>query len=457
MGLLDKWRGKAANSAPVPQPPSSILSVLTAGTYPTTAVSQPSDFATLMKSGYESNAYAHTAIMLLAEGVAEIPFVVATTTARGAAKRKMERALYNTKGKAQSAAQRFTKTGEMVEVAPTHPLVQLLDKPNPRQDGATLIRDYVAWLQGTGNTYLEKARTAPNKPPAALYVWRSDCTRVTGGDSVEVSAGFEYQFNGLTKWLSSRDVIHWKTFGSTNNLYGMPPLLAAAKAVDTTNTAQAWQIQTLRNSAKPSGILHVSPPADGTGGKKFDQWLTKVREWMGFSNAGKPLVLEAMPGGDVKWIPTSFTALELDWLKGIRLSAAQIAMVYRVPSILLGDTESSTYSNMEEARKGLYQDAIFPLAVRLAKVLQRQLASEFGDDLLIYPDFDSIAATQDDTGKKATWVGDLFVKNIITQNQALTALGFETVPGGDVYSYQLAPKGAAMAKHLALYGDGPHV
>src|SRR6185437_10830688 len=81
----------------------------------------PRDYAALAREGYQSNAIVHRAVRLIAESIGSLSFV-----------------LYE--GAAELTA---------------HPLLDLLARPNPRQDGASLLEAVSSHLLLAGNAYVE--------------------------------------------------------------------------------------------------------------------------------------------------------------------------------------------------------------------------------------------------------------------------------------------------------------
>ncbi len=57
-------------------------------------------------------------------------------------------------------------------------------------------------------------------------------------------------------------MLHLKLFNPLNDHYGMSPLEAAQRPVDTHNAAAAWNKAMLDNAARPSGAL-VYAAGDG--------------------------------------------------------------------------------------------------------------------------------------------------------------------------------------------------
>src|SRR5438105_39430 len=81
----------------------------------------PRDYAALARQGYARNAIVYRAVRLIAESVGSLCFVLY----EGEAERN------------------------------THPLLDLLRRPNPRQDGASFLESVASHLLLAGNAYIE--------------------------------------------------------------------------------------------------------------------------------------------------------------------------------------------------------------------------------------------------------------------------------------------------------------
>ena len=74
------------------------------------------------------------------------------------------------------------------------------------------------------------------------------------------------------------------------------------------------------------------------------------------------------------------------------MSAKDIALVYGVPSQIIGIPDSQTYSNFAEAKLALYNETIIPLLDRVQSDLNEWLSPQFGEDLELRYNIDSIPA-----------------------------------------------------------------
>ena len=160
----------------------------------------PRDYAALAREGYLANAIVHRAVRLIAENAASCGFLLY----EGAQERE------------------------------AHPLLQLLTRPNARQDGASFFEALYAHMLLAGNAYVEAV--ALGDEVRELYTLRPDRMKVVPGhdgwaEAYEYSvAGRSVRFDQLAS--SVPPILHLTFFHPLDDHYGLAPIEAAAVAVD---------------------------------------------------------------------------------------------------------------------------------------------------------------------------------------------------------------------------------
>jgi phage portal protein BeeE len=161
----------------------------------------PRDYAALAREGYVQNAIVHRAVRLIAENAAACAYI----------------AVEDGVGR------------------DTHPLLDLMARPNPRQDGAGLFEALYAHLLIAGNAYIEAV--AIDSQVRELYVLRPDRMRVVPGPDGWAEA-YDYCVGGATVRFDQNaplpPILHLTFFHPLDDHYGLAPLEAAAVAVDST-------------------------------------------------------------------------------------------------------------------------------------------------------------------------------------------------------------------------------
>jgi HK97 family phage portal protein len=319
----------------------------------------PRDYGALTREGYASNAVANRCVRLIAEAAAAVPLRI--------------------EGEGRAAGTVRT----------------LLAQPNPDQTGVELLETFHGHLQVAGNAYLEMAQGYDG--PSGLFVLRPDRVRVMPGPKGWAEA-WEYR-NGSDRRVIERDrasgkspVLHLKLFHPGDDHYGLPPLEAAARAVDIHNAGGAWAKALLDNAARPSGALVVTS-RDGSDSRLTEAQYQRLKDELetlhaGPANAGRPLLLE----GGLDWKPMGHSPAEMDFIAARREAAREIALAFGVPPMMLGLPGDNTYANYREANLAFYRQTILPLARKTSAALAAWLGPWLGSGFAILPDEDALPA-----------------------------------------------------------------
>ena len=384
------------------------------------------NFAQQASEGYEQNVTVFLCVNLLARACAGVPWVLMQRPQGGGRPTKImsfqtASKAWNTAGRVQKFARKSAHESEIEN----HPLLSLIEKPNPLQGGPEYTETVMGFFLISGNSFETWVgpETGPNKGrPMELWPLRPDRTRVIPGtpDSGVLVRGYEYRAGmGGRDVFDASMVLHQKFFAPTDDFYGLSPIQVASRVIDGDNAALAWNQSLLANNARPPAALIVK------GGMQDD-----VRErtradiearYSGAKNAGRPMVLE----GDVDWKTLAMSPAELDWLEGRKLNAREIAKAYNVGSEFV-DMESVSYASKEQARVGLYHETILPLLDRRRDNLNNSITPRFGDGLYLDYDRDQIEALHDDTGKLYI---SIKAADWLSLNEKRAATGYDNYSG----------------------------
>jgi HK97 family phage portal protein len=302
-----------------------------------------------------------------------------------------------------------------------HPIAGLLARPNRRQTGAAFLETLYAELLVAGNAYVEAVSVEDGV--RELFTLRPDRVRVVPGPDGWPEA-FDYSVGGQTLRIRQGEaalppILHLTLFHPLDDHYGMSPMEAAAAALDTHNTAAAWQKALLDNSARPSGALVYDGP-DGASltAEQFQRLKSELEEsFQGAANAGRPLLLE----GGLDWKPMALAPRELDFAELRNAAARDIALALGVPPLILGIPGDNTYANHQEANRALLRQTVLPLIGRTMQAVADWLSPTFGEGLRLEPDLDRIEALAAE--REALWrrVG---AADFLTREEKREAVGY---------------------------------
>lgn len=363
----------------------------------------PRDYGALARQGVMKNAVVYRCVRMIAEGAASVPFL-----------------LY-----------------EGAKELESHPLLSLLQQPNPEQSGSQLFERWYAFLQCAGNAYLEALSLRGEV--RELHVLRPDRMKAVPGPR-GVASAYEYTVDGRSTRIA-RDaetgflpVLHATLFHPLDDRYGFSPIEAAAVAIDVHNAGANWTKALLDNAARPSGALVYKGP-DGAPGLSEEQFTRLKRElenaYQGAANAGRPMVLE----GGLDWRAMSYSPADLDFASTRDVAAREIALAFGVPPMLLGIPGDNTYSNYREANLAFWRQTVLPLVARTAASLTRWLAPRFGEALRVSYDADAVDALA--VERESVW-DRLNAAKFLSLNERRAAAGYSPVDGGDILPPEFA-------------------
>jgi HK97 family phage portal protein len=349
----------------------------------------PRDTVSLTRNGFQGNPVGFRAVKLIAEAAAALPVLC------------------------QDAARRYE----------AHPVLALLNRPNPAQGRADLLEAVFAQLMLSGNAYLE---AVPGEAGLAeLHVLRSDrMSLVPGADGWP--AGYDYVVGAKRHRYPADIICHIKTFHPQDDHYGLAPLQAAATALDVHNAAARWSKALLDNAARPSGAI-VYRGVDGGGAmseEQFERLQTELEtHHQGARNAGRPMLLE----GGLDWKPMGFSPSDMEFQKTKEAAARDIALAFGVPPMLLGIPGDATYANYAEANRAFYRLTVLPLAQKVLAQVAGWLSGLTGDVVDLAPDLDQVPALAAE--REAQW-RRVAEADFLTEGEKRRMLGLPERPEG---------------------------
>ena len=344
-----------------------------------------------VREGFKSSHYVYACIQRIMKAAASVPWLV-----------------------------RDSKGQELVD----NPLSLLIKKPNPFMSFQDLIEILTAHLYLGGNGLWLKNKA--NGITTELWPIGPDGIKPVPS-ATEFIKHYKYQKGNVTKIYKVEEILH-VLFPDPNNVYwGMSPLQAGAKIVDTEVDAINWNKVALQNRAVADGVFTFKQPLTK------DQWeaaRAMIREQhQGSDTARTPWVL----GSDADWKQMSLSPVEMDFIESRKLSREEICSIFGVPPPLVGIYEHTPLANIKEARKIFWLDTIIPYLDDLQSSFNLSLAPEFGEGIQLKFDISNVEALREvfkdlvETGYKLFQMGVPFDQI----NQRLQ-LGLDKVPSGKI-------------------------
>ncbi|MGE0057017.1 MAG: phage portal protein [Dehalococcoidia bacterium] len=349
---------------------------------------------------YASNEIVYAAVNLLANSASEPRIIGLRHTKSRQQTRAQNRVLASHGFPSRMRSAILMASGYTEEI--DHPVVRLLNNPNPYMSSGQLWATVSMDLDLAGNAYVLKARGVLGN---AMELWRlrPDRVKILAGDMSKGEpfiTGFEYKVGNAVVVFPYEDVIHFKTPGG-DDYYGMPPLMPIMGRIAIDGYMQGFLRAFFeRGGTGPGSILSVKGEMSQ---EDKDEAKERFRRQFGGSGGWHEMMILDNSDGAV------YTQLGL--ARGLRdalpkeldaVSEARIAMAFGIPGSILGlliGYESSSYANKRQDWQVFWDLTMTPRLSNMDDVLNLRLVPEFAGIDEVTFDLSDIRALQEDVDK----------------------------------------------------------
>lgn len=369
----------------------------------------PENDETYVNEGYRKNATIYSIINLITKAASTIPVNVYEKVNDNELKRYQAMTSGMIDGTIIHKSNMLKKSA-LIELQDTE-LHEILERPNPAQSYASFISELIAFGKLTGNRYVYGIGpdTGNNSGKyKELYVMPSQVMEIISGGMFNPVKEYRVEYNGSYS-IPAEQICHIKDFnpyydGTGSHLYGQSPLRAGLRSLTTNNEAVQTGVKYLQNQTA-RGVL-MSDEGD-LNEVQAQQLKDKFRStYQGSNNAGDIVITPKK----LSWVNFGLSAGDISLLEQYNASIKDLCNIYAVPSQLLNNDKASTYNNMKEAKKALYQNAVIPEMLKIRDELNRWLAPKYGEKYYIDFDFSVIPELQEEMDKvvdqmsRAWWI-----------------------------------------------------
>lgn len=359
--------------------------------------------------------------------------------------------LANAMQQAPLAVYRETKDGR--EWLPSHPLANLLRRPNPFYGGRLLNGVTVLSMLSDGNAYWLRDKDARGVMTQRLrYVphWMMEPRYAL--DGTQYIGSYDYSpGNGGTQTVPIEQVVHLRYGLDPENIRkGLSPLRAQLRQVASDNEVSTYMAAILRNMGI-AGLLITSETELSE--KAADDIKSRVRKLTTGDHRGDAIVM-----GDTAVTVSEFgSSPEKMALKVLAdYPTARICAALHVDALVLGlSDKSGTYENVGQATKGAWEQGILPLMGSMCDDLNTQLGPEFllpGEAIAF--DVRTVKALQEDVSNLHDRARKNWATGIWKRSEARSVTGQAVTADDEVYitDVQTARALAVADRSAALQG-----
>ena len=246
---------------------------------------------------------------------------------------------------------------------PDHPLLHLLNAPNPHLSRFELIEQTVGALELTGNAFWYLVGDAHGRP---VEIWPLPPERVSVvPDAARYLRGYVYELDGQRIPLEPEEIVHFRRWHPSSDYYGLSALEAARLAVSSDRAMAEWNYQTFgQENGVPAGIVSIREFVSDADFERIK------RDWKASYGGGQRRTA-FLRGGGIEWHDIGLSHQDLDFLKGRQAHRDEILHIFGVPTGLISD--NATEANATVAERLFIERTLYPKLVRIAQKITADL------------------------------------------------------------------------------------
>jgi len=265
----------------------------------------------------------------------------------------------------------YRDTGAGREIDERHPLQRMVrNGPNDRQTWP----DFIEWLMastllrgnGLAHVVTDGAGQVAQLSP---YPWDTVNFQILPSgrlvyDVTEINA--IYGGTGRMRRLLQDEVLHLRC-RTDDGLIGRSPLQRSGPVVSTALSTQEFAGKAIANGLWPSGTIEF-PTEAKLNPEKVTAIKNELREKLsGAKNAGSFMVLQ----DGAKWNTASISLEDAELLSTRQFSTEELARLYNVPPVMIGDLSNSSFNNTETLGRHFAIHTLRPWTTKLQAQLAR--------------------------------------------------------------------------------------
>ena len=373
-----------------------------------TPVWSDQNFTNYIRNAYEANLYVYSIVSWISRKAAALPF-------------KLEKVLPD---------------GTREEVL-KHPILDLIQSPNPLQGKVEFFEQYYGFRLITGNTFMYKLMPGLRQveQPQELYVLPSNLVEIlASGNPLAPIAGYKL-INYWERGFTEDEIMHSRyanyDYQNGKEWHGMSPVKAALKVIDKSNESFNAAKRSYENLGADGLIYPKNNPAPLTE-SQVDLNQKRLDKKIRGSDNFKRRVLVASEMG---YLQFAMSPGELKLIEDAQLTKEDLCSVWHLPVEVINGQGTSGLNDgaRNTARKIAYVDAVLPEVQAFCDEFNRSVVMPNYPDLRISPDTSDVPEMHADKVEQAQW---LRLSNHLTDNEKREVQGYPPIEGGDIVSSQ---------------------
>jgi HK97 family phage portal protein len=371
------------------------------------------DKQSYIRNAFLINSTVYSIVSQISKKFASIPLIVYEVKRGDQAKKDFERykCLRKDFDPQNLLALKMLQIKSMDEVEGT-PINNILDNPAKNLSGSDLREQIMGFRLITGAGSLRAIRKGDNNDgePLELEILPTQHLAIVGDGTLNGIREFQLTMNTSLQpeKYPFKDVMYWKYWNpdydiSGSHLYGLSPIKAGLKDIQTNNTGKTAAAAMMHNGGV-RGILTPSPHRNGNEADFTTEQAKELTDIVngkmnGVENKGKVTTAAV----SLQWQEMGMSSVDMNLIETNKLSKDDICNIFNFPAVLISNS-NTTYNNVREAKKELVSGLIVNECTSFTDALNRWLVPMFGiKNKQYHIDFDisALPEMQEDMQKMA--------------------------------------------------------
>lgn len=249
--------------------------------------------------------------------------------------------------------------------------VNILENPNPLQNGNELLRQ-ICWSYDVyGNTMINLNRLSLNLPQSMYVLPMSDLTiertnkLFKQNDIDDIVKSIYIQLDGSKEYFERKNLVHFKTSNPNDPLLGISPIEELKMPIANVRAAMGFRNRIINNDGA-LGVLSGGAVGDmsiGLDDKSQERIQASYKGRYGMQAGKNDIIMSETP---VQWTAMSYPTKDLMLFEEVDQDFKIIIDHYGLNDNIFSRDKASTFSNYTQGLKAAYQDCIIPFAEDIA-------------------------------------------------------------------------------------------
>lgn len=309
------------------------------------------------------------------------------------------------------------------ELSRTHPLNNLIQNPQSNMTTINWFQAMIGQYAGFGNAYAVISRNRDHTVKELIFVPSSNVSHqiTTNGE-----LAYHISLNNKSFTLYAEDMIHLKGW-SLDGYTGISPIATHRQTLERSASESTFGKKYYDNASSVGGVVSHPSKLNKETIKELKEQIQQ--QYGGVDNSGKTMILtEGMKYDRIEMISPT----DANYVASRNMSDKEIANIFRVPVILLNDTESATYANVENLNLYFQMYSLNPIYKTIEQEFNLKLISASNKNH--YFEFNPESLLNSNSTQKTERLDKGIKGGFLTPNEARKQLNLNPLEGcDDVY------------------------